>query len=91
VGPNGQLLHPPDGQSNRIPGRPKNNDLGVISRFGMPFGVKVTPICCGDVTGRNTLSCASTHPQAQDRVYQFQTHSKSIESIALAFPSLLHG
>jgi hypothetical protein len=24
VGPNGQLLHPPDGQSNRIPGRPEN-------------------------------------------------------------------
>jgi|GEM_PF-6352118 len=30
VGPNGQLLHPPHGQSNRIPGRPENNDLSGL-------------------------------------------------------------
>ena len=35
VGPNGQLLHPPHGQSNRIPGRPENKAFHVALLSGI--------------------------------------------------------
>jgi hypothetical protein len=34
VGPNGQLLHPPCGQSNKIPGSPKNSAFRASENEG---------------------------------------------------------